>query len=497
MKLTVTLLLLCIPAMVWSQRIEVTVGPELDQKEIRKEIGVPGAILSPFRSFSYSSTLFFNPAKQKGYVGFGFKDKSFHFAVFDNYLNYTGMKKLVSETIDEKVKLNAFVIVKGKTYLIFSQENKSRDEFSVYVNEVSDDMVVLGTPIKLHTYKNLKQSGMQLIVSSSEHKDYFLLTRIHDTKARESQKMECKAVSQTFSEVWYKLIDTGVRDMDLVIQSLAVDNSGNMYMLTEQSDKKVNNPVAFVYFWKSGSLKNFELGAPAGVNFGSRLKLLNGERAYIVGLNKDEKKISFFLNRINAQQETLEEVKTGLMPDNFYELSRVRLFDTFDWSISDIVTLDDNSVVASVEAELVNYKYNLYNTYNTYVLSFSESGDHRWTGVVQKKQVVMGGMHGHMLVPAGNNVLVIYNDHEKNITKKTDDSEVEIFKTKNAMVVVQEFDEKGNAKKYPFSKNKELENYALFFYGVDRIEPGLYYSSCINVKGVMSVDTKNIVFKIN
>lgn len=481
----------------YAQRIEVTVGPPVDPKQVRKDAGIPSVVFSsPFKSFAFSSTLFFNPEKKRTYTGFGIKDKQFQFGVLENYLTYSGVKKLASETIDDKVSLNAFVFLKGKLYVLFSQKFSDRDEFSVYVNEVSEDMVLLGTPILVQNYKDLKKYGMAVHVAASEQKEYLILARVHDTKPREKQKIECKVVDQSFAEVWYKLVETENMDKDLSLISIAIDKSANMHMLVETHVGKIDQPVIYSYFWNSKTLKNFNAGLTTGKNFGTKLRLLNSEKPYAVGLNKNEKAVTYFINRVDVKNQALENLGSAPMPPDFYEASNVRMFDTFDWEVSDIITLEDNSIVASIEAVLVEPKYRVHHTYNTYVISFDEAGKQKWSRVVQKKQVVMGGLHGHALLPAGNSVLVVYNDNKENISKKPEDTEVEVFKSKDAMIVVQEFDPAGNVKKYPFSKDKQLEGFSLFFNGMDKIEKNFYYSSVINIKGLMSVESKNVTFRI-
>ena len=491
------LLLLCMSLFGQAQRIEVTTGPVVDPKQLRNDAGIPQvAIISPFKSFSYSSTLFFNPLKKRTYTGFGIKDDAFQFAVLEDYLHYQGIKKLTSETINEKVSLHGFIFIGGKLYVIYSQKFSDRDEFSVYVNEVSEDMVVLGSPILVHNFKGLKKYGMNVFVSSSEDKNYILISRLHETKPKEKQLVECKVVTQTFSEVWYKQIETESMDKELLLRSLSIDNACNLYLLADFQGGKVNQPKLYSYQWNSKSLKSFNLGPTTGTNFGTKLKLLHGEKAYIVGLNKNEKVISYFINEVNVQSHALENLGAGTMPENFYEASQTRMFDTFDWEVSDIITLDNNSIVASIEAVLVDPKYGLHHTYNTYVVSFKEDGTQNWTKTIQKKQVALAGLDGHMLVPASNNVLVIYNDNKENIVKKPEETKVEVFKSKDAMIVVQEIDPAGRVTKYPFSKDKGLDGYALFFTGLDKIEKGFYYSSCINVKGLLSMESRNLTFRI-
>lgn len=279
----------------YAQRIEVTVGPVVDPKQIRKEAGIP-KVASPFKSFSYSTMLFFHPAKKRTYTGFGVDNKAFRFAVLENYLTYNGIKKLTSETINEKVSLNAFIFLKEKLYVLFSQKFSDRDEFSVYVNEVSEEMVALGSPVPLHTFKDLKKYGMSVLVSTSEDKNYIMISRLYDTKAKEKQKIECKVFDTSFSGVWYKLLETENMDKDLEVQSIDIDKTGNMHMLAVSDAGKVKKPVIYSYFWNDKSLRIFNLGLTTGQNFGTRLKLLNSEKPYAVGLNKNGKTVSYFQN---------------------------------------------------------------------------------------------------------------------------------------------------------------------------------------------------------
>ncbi|HYG01643.1 MAG TPA: hypothetical protein VD927_04315 [Chryseosolibacter sp.] len=498
MKVTLSIVFIfCLSVAGYAQRLEVTASPVVDARQLRKDVGGFKTFFSAaFKGFSYSSTLFFNTQKKLTYTGFGFKDKAFNFSIAKDYLTYTGVKKLSAESIDEKVTLNAFITLGEKMYVIYSQKFTERDEFSVYVNEVSADMVILGSPLILQNFKNLKQYGMDLSVVSSEDKKFILISRFYDTKAKEKQKIECKVVDQSFSEIWYKMIECDHMDKEVDVKAIDLDNAGNLYMLMEFEVGKVNMPMLYSYYWKSKSLKSDSFGPKEGENFGTRLTLLNGDKPYMVGLNENEKNVKYFIAKVNTQTQAIENLGVSAMPEDFYKASKVRAFDTKDWRISDMVSLSNNSIVASVEAILVDTKYHIHHSYNAYVLSFKEDGSPNWTKTVQKKQVAMQGLSGHILVPAGDKVLVIYNDDKENLSKKPTDSKVEPFNSKNAMIVVQEMDAAGKVTKYPFSKDSKLQGYALYFNYMARIEKDFYYSSCINVKGALSLDTKNITFKV-
>jgi hypothetical protein len=493
----IILFILCLSISAYAQRLEVTVGPVVDAKQVRKDAGISKVmVVTPFKSFTYSSALFFNTQQKLTYMGFGFQDKAFNFSIAKDYLNYTGIKKLTAESINEKVTLNAFITVGQKMYVIYSQKFSERDEFSVYVNEVSADMVILGSPVIMQNFKDVKKYGMNLTVMSSEDKKYILLYRFHETKSKEKQKLECKVVDQSFSEVWYKLIETENMDKELYMKSVDLDNAGNLYALMEYEVGKVNMPMLYSYYWKTKSLKSATFGPKEGENFGTRLNLLNGEKPYMVGLNENEKEVKYFIVKVNTQTQAIENLGATVMPEDFYKASKVRAFDTQDWRVSDMVSLNNNSIVASVEAIIVDPKYQIHHSYNAYVISFKENGSANWIKTVQKKQAAINGLSGHILVPAGDNVLVIYNDDKENLLKKPEDTKVEVYNSKNSVVVVQEIDAAGKVTKYPFSKDKNLDGYALFFNYLSRVEKDFYYSSCINIKGMLSVDTKNVTFKV-
>jgi hypothetical protein len=175
MKVKLTFLFIFILSISSSaQRLEVTASPVVDARQVRKDAGLSKFIfVAPFKSFSYSSALFFNTQKKLTYMGFGFQDKAFNFSVAQDYLTYTGVKKLSAESINEKVMLNAFITLDDKMYVIYSQKFPERDEFSVYVNEVSADMVILGSPVIIQNFKDMKQYGMNITVMSSEDKKIY------------------------------------------------------------------------------------------------------------------------------------------------------------------------------------------------------------------------------------------------------------------------------------------------------------------------------------
>lgn len=74
MKLLSSIILTLITTLSFGQRIELTLGPILDPKQIRNDVKIPRVA---FGGMAYSSTLFFNPEKRRPIRALGSKTKPF------------------------------------------------------------------------------------------------------------------------------------------------------------------------------------------------------------------------------------------------------------------------------------------------------------------------------------------------------------------------------------------------------------------------------------
>ncbi len=476
-----------------SQSLKVTAGPIVDQNEIMKEIGISN-LASARKGFSF--TQFFNPSKRTTYTGFGLQNEAFHFAALENYVNYTSVKQLTSEAINQKVRIHSFEVIDNQMYVLFSEDFETYDAFTLYVNEVDDNMVVLGSPIKVHSFENLKKQGQQILITRSENKKYRLITRVHEVKSKENVKLTMKLIDESFAEVWSRELETPTLKKDTRTYSIQIDNAGNAYVHFDDLSGKKNQPRLLSYFWKTNSLKTSTLGLTLGKNYNSKLQVVNGEKACVVGLNKNGYTVTYFMDVLNATTQQIEHLSEHEMSDEFDQVSTFRMFTIKDWTVRNIIALEDNSIVASVEASKLNTKYHIVQNFNTYLFSINEFGQQNWARTIQKKQSTIMELEGHALVPAGNKTLVIYNDHQKNANLQLDDSEVEIFKAKDAAVMVQEIDQKGHAKKYPLFDDPELKGYILSQNTLSKIEKGTYYSNCLYIKGMLNMTSRPITFEV-
>lgn len=498
LKFTTSLLLLVVILTGSAQSLEIAKGPVIDRKEIRKNFDIPVVIATPFNRISVTTALFFNTKEKLTYNGIGFQNRGFQFAVMEDYLNFKEVKKLSAETIGgEQVGLVAFLTLNTKTFVLYITKIPDQDQFSLYVNEVSIGMVLLGSPILVRTFKDLKAGGTALSVSLSDDEKFLLVSRVYSAKSKEKQKVEFLALDDSFGTIWQHVLETEYLERDLEVQYSSIDNNGNMYTMALDYTGKVNKPILYTYFWKNKSLKKATLGIAGGDNFGAGLEILDGVKPMIVGLNNNEKKVSYFIARVNDKTQEVDNLGTTPMPDNFYKTANEAYFSTRSWKVTDMVSLSNNSVVATISATLaIENKYVTYYSFNVYAVSFQENGKSNWIKTIPKKQTTINELAGHMVVAANDKVLIVYNDDSNNLTKKPEDTDVDRFNGRSAVIVVQEIDAAGKITKYPLSTDKELAGYSLNLNNTAKIEKGLYFGTLMKVSGLPPFESRNLTFKV-
>lgn len=507
MKYIATLLVaLGITTLGISQKIKVTAGPVLDPKEIMKLMGGQQIKLVRFSKTpsTVSTGIFFDTVSNKSISYIGFSGSSLRFIVSDDYIKPGYGKELSAEFVKdgdkESIQLVSFVAVNNKLYIFYAVDFRKADQFSVYVNEVSKDFVVMGSPILVHNYKDLKKYGHSLGLTASRNNQYFLLYRDIETKSREPQKFECTVIDPSFGEIWSKIFEMENKDKELALQSIDLDNNGNLFVLAEKDTKPEGGPVLYFYRWKDKLFKSASLGLAEGDNFGVNLEIVNGTTPYLVGLNQQKKNIRCFVDRFDVLSTTLQHLSDTPMPEDFYKASNFNAFETKHWSVSSLVSLENKDLVAAVEARLVSYVNGIprgYYTYFTFLNVFTEQGTLKYQHTVRKIQGSANEFIGLSLFPYKNKVLAIYNDHPDNLKLSPTEKKVEGYTgVKEAMIMVQQIDENGKVSKFQFTTDPQLKNWNLNLSSITKIKGKYYFANAMNRKGLLSFESRALTFEI-
>ncbi len=489
------------------QSIHLNLGPPLEAKEMMKQLEMHSVIFNLFKpgSFQYSSASFFDTKAKKAYTGVGFSGKTYQVATLDEYVKFAGYRNLAAEFVagneDAVVSIRAFIQLHDQYFAFYTIDYKTRDEFSLYVSKMSPDIVLLGTPILIHSFKELKKYGSSLSIGSSENKAYLLITRIFETRSREPQRFECKALDDSFGEVWFKPFELEFQDKEAKLQSSAVDNQGNLYFLTEVDAKGIRQPVLYSYFWKAKSFKSFKPGLPEGENFGTNMELVEGSHLYLIGLNLKKKALTYVINKVNAQTESLDRIGSGSLPEEFTKLSDKGAYDTENWNVTNFIALSNHDFAASIEAGITVMKGGRavgHYSYHALIISFDLDGNLKWSHIVSKIQAApIADLLGVLLLPAQDKTLVIYNDDPDNLAKGVGEKKVDTYNSRKAVVTVQEIDATGRASKRALYGGKELENYSLNIGTTRVIEKNLYQTSFTNFAKVLNPSSITATMKID
>jgi hypothetical protein len=490
---------LLISMLAFSQKIKVTLGPILDHKERLKSVDIPLLFLTS----AYAENLFDTLSnKTINYVGVAGKNPKL--VLSDDYVKLWYTKPLsagiVMEGDNETFRLISFVSINKKLFVFYSMHFAGTDQFSVYAKEVSKDYLTFGSPILIHSYSDLKENGNSVSLGLSRNNQYILLYRDIETKRRESQKFECKVIDASFAEVWNRAFELENTDKEEIIQRADINNSGDIFVLSQKEKKPESGPLLHFYRWKDKVFKTVSLGPAEGDNFGVRLEIVDGVKPYIIGLNQQKKSVSCFVDRFDVASATLQHLSNTPMPEDFYKASNFNKFETKHWGVSDIVSLENHNLVASIEARLVvtvNEMPRAYYTYYTFINAFSENGSLKYQHTVRKIQGSANELIGLSLIPYKNIIVAIYNDHPDNLKLSPSEKKIEGYTgQKEAMIVVQQIDESGKVSKYQLTTDPSMKNWSINLDALVRIKGGLYYSIALNRKGMLSIDARALTFEI-
>ncbi len=475
-----------------SQPMDMTIGSVLDSRKLPQQTDLQAEEASTaFVGVKNSTALFFNEGHKMTYFGFGFHRKALRFAVSEDHVNYSGIKSLTSKTISGKSAINAFINIDTSNYMVHSEATNDTDEAVVYVTEVSKDMATVGSPVVLTRFKDHKRDGMRIFVSSSEDKNYWLISRIVDGKGKDPW-IELRVVDQSFAPVWSRDITIYGPFTENSIRSLELDNAGNFYMLAEEESSTSSEARFYAYYWRSESLKPTDLRNESAKIFGVNAKVLDGERVILMGLSQLEEDVSYFYAQVNKESQEVGPLKFTRMPEDFLEG-----FDKkfgISWRVSELVPLDNGDVVASIERQ--KHTEGMMKSNRVYILSLGDDGKINWIRRVYKTQEMPYEYAGHKLLTAGNKTFVVYNDHEDNLSKTLEDDDIKAFDGRKGMPAIVEIDETGKGEKRPFFPGAEMEGYLISLSNLFKISDHFYYCLSKKYKGIYTHDLRNVSFRV-
>ena len=481
-----------------AQKLKVTVGPEITTREVIKFMEVP-----KWKPVKVADIVpeghFFDIGSRRTFTSFAFSKKNFMYS--ENFISPSGNKAFVAEVSEkesEKISVLRLLNHSDRLFIIYQRPGDKDGKFSIYVNEIDKDLKVLGTPILIHSFGRDVSSSTEIRTAVSHDQKRFMVYR-YVLGPKKQRLLEYKMLDENFSEVESKLVELDDKDDDVILEVLKIDNLGNIYLLaSRKNDGDKNFSPAVLYYSVATGLKTHRVGLDDGENFGVNLKIVNGVKPYVVGLNKKNKEVRYFISSLDNQTGIERDLGSQRMPEDFYQAANKGGYETTHWSVANIVGLENGNIVASVEATVKMTSGGSTVGFfgdNTYVISFAPTGEEKFQRTIYKRQGGLSEFVGHALIASKNKAFIIYNDHAENITLSPENKNIKEYKMKDAMVVVVEIDENGKVLKYPFSKDPTFADFNISIADFVQLKDNLFFASTNRKKSIINVINRNVVLE--
>jgi hypothetical protein len=483
-----------------AQQLQITKGEPVSNYDFSKEHKIdPDARFTFVNTVAKKSYTIYQVARKKALVG-----------VWNDYLSLAAVKDVTGlgqPGAKTSITFLLYASIEGKNFVFFTTEiSDDSDNVDLYAAQLDDDLNILGSPIVLERYPDVKKYGRDFDIVPSDDNKHFLIVRTYKRKnINDPQKIECKVINSDFSEVWKKEFPFENGHKDVELQSARLDKLGNMVVVVAYA---ANNPlddrklrytaVAYAYFHKTRNFKMMDLGLKEGDNFGVRLHVKT-PAVFVAGLNKQGKTINYFIHKLDVESESLTMVSSNSMPENFYKNANWNYNEVKFWRVAELIPFDNGTSVIAVESALGMSSGSAaigYQSFDAFLMAFSENGEHKWSHVIRKYQRFPASAKiGTRYIPAGNKLFAVYNDAIANLKLDLDKQAWPVNPAFPIGISVQEIDENGKAKRYAFSDDKELENGTIDTGTIQKIDDTTWLGK-IDIVGKKGAQHRNLILKV-
>jgi hypothetical protein len=475
MRYLLFLLLIIIPLSSFPQILEISSGEVLDREQFKEnEISYREMVIK-----NSSRNTFFDSLEKVAYVGMGARDKQYIFSTMKNYVTLAGTKVIRAEVpaTEEMSRIQGFIEKDKRRFIIHSTYNKTRQQETAYVNELSKDFTLMGTPLKLAAFS----SAPTLI--QSQNKKSFLLINIKSSKT--SSELECVVLDDNFNQLWKKSFIEPTLRKEENVYSVDLDNAGNLYYISyRESDDKKRYPLVKRYLWKDNESKDVTIQRTGAQIYACNLEIVDGKNVVVAGMYQEKKDVGYFFTSLSSGDIKTPKIFFYALNDTYRSAAERQAFDPEYYGVRNIVKVPWGYAL-SIECNLnvVKADYTMYLSSPVYLAGLKEDGSKIWERTIFKVQTVLVNpyTHSHALMASGQHVWVLYNDHEWNASLPADQEDVRLFRAENVVVMAQRFDASGNVEKQ-IVKTGKPEEFSLYPRYVQKISDGLFHSQLTNLK---------------
>lgn len=482
---------------VFSQSVKISLGNEIDKEELDKiNIGQKSFARQEIEGRSRYN-YFLNRKDKLLYMGIARdENKRYRFGVFKNYTTLSDSRIMQLEMPGMEGASYTFIKmdeINGRRFLFYTT---GKDETNaLYVNQVDDNFVILGSPIKLMEEKG-KYQGFSVHISENKKSVLIFQSGVGDydddkstmATLRENKSVSAIMLDNQFSEVWRTEFELPFRLLKGDIDNVKVDNAGNMYLLTYMGKAKDQLATLYQYYWKTKELKKSAVGKPGVRTWGCLFDVLKGTTPVVAGLYGNDKRNGHFVTVFDPASMTSKEiVNKPFMKD--YELWDGFIRAEF-YSIRHLAMTENNNITFSVEGAVqmsgsTNASVYTFLFSPAFVKQVDINGKDVWQKVIRKSQIVpvVPNCGSHALLAKGNDIVVLYADHADNAGRGADDKKPKVYRREKSIVISQRIDEGGKVSKELVKIINPKGDFGLDSRVMIPLENNLYLTEFWNIDG--------------
>jgi hypothetical protein len=446
MKSTLWLALFLIAGVTHAQEFKFTLGPPID---------------GPLSGY----TAFFNTTLKKGYR------INLDGAIvnqLDDYIKFNGNGTAIKSEMfngKEKAIIEGFYASGEKNYILYSTLDKASKDQNLYVQELSSSMLLLGSAMKVASYKDPKGktreftinlasklfslSSLYVIKSVSERQMIFVKEREH--------QLEVKAFSPDKGELWVKTFDLD-KELDYDLSSIKEAENGNVYFAGQYYKKtRPQSPFLLAYSPSKNIQRLHTVTSGEKItDVGYLIELIEEEVPVFAGIYNEKKESGYKVFKLNKDNFDLQLILSKPFATTYSELMRKAGFEPEYFSVVNLFQLKNKNIILDVEGGMEVQSSSMQGfvmEYSSpaYITAISDATE-KWSTVIRKYQMQNANKRdlvGHGLFYKENKVYMLYNDDIGNFDRSPtdEDNKKDIMIHKKNYVATIEIDETGKVKK--------------------------------------------------
>lgn len=423
------------------------------------------------------------------------RSSSFIIEHYDQGLNKTLTSEIDLKAFGDKRSLEEVIQLKNNLYLFTSYDNKKTKQNELYIQPINTKSLTINNDAKKiseidfegHRKKNSGTYGHRVSRDSSK----LLIYRLLPYDKKESEEFGFQVFDHEMNFLWEKEVTLPYTDELFDVESMKVDNEGNVYLLgliykdkrKEKRKGKPNYSYTIISYKNKGSdVKQYPVSLSEKFITDMQIAIDDNGNIICGGFYSNEGTYNImgtYYMTINSEtkavtSQSLKEFELDFLVQNFTERQEKRTrkkadkgedISLYSYSLEDLILKEEGGAVLVAEQYYVRtytYSYSSANggfhtrTSTSYyyndiiVVNINENGAINWASKIPKSQRTTddGGYYSsYTMAVVKDKLYFVFNDNPKNLVIEKAEKVKSFTGNKDALAVLVEVDSDGNQRK--------------------------------------------------